>query len=125
MIRIEGYDMELLQIGKTPTMGYVEEFSEKTMLSGLIRRLYRGKRFVSTLSYAYLLQDERARIEELLALQRSRGYLVAEISTPNGDYSGEITIDLNSDQTRWSYSEVLKDYVWINWQLTIKGRRLL
>ena len=41
------------------------------------------------------------------------------------DYSGEITIDLNSDQTRWSYSEVLNDYVWINWQLTIKGRRLL
>lgn len=125
MIKIEGYNMELPQIGKTPAMGYVEEFTEKKMLSGLVRRLYKGKRFNATISYAYLLQDERTRIEELLELQRSRGYLVAEISTPVGNYNGEVTIDLNSNQTRWSYSEILKDYVWTNWQLSIKGRRLV
>lgn len=125
MIKIEGYDMELAQMGKTPTMGYVEEFNEKTMLSGLIRRLYRGKRFTATLSYDFLLQDERTRIEELMQLQRNRGYLSAEISTPFGDYIGEVTIDVNSSQTRWCYSEVLRDYVWINWQLVIKGRRLV
>lgn len=124
MIKIENQNMELPQMGREPTMGYAEEYIEKTMISGLTRRISRGKRFYANLSYAYLLDSQRALISELLETQRIQGYLMAEISTPYGSYSGKVLLDLNQDQSRFSYSDVLKDYVWTNWKLTIRGAGL-
>lgn len=123
MLKIENTNLEFPQIGKTPTMGFSDEFVEKTMMSGLIRRIYKGKRFYATFSYPYLLDSERATINSLLQTQRAQGFLNVEIDTPFGTYSGEAMLELNNSQSRFAYSAVLGDYVWTNWELSIKGAR--
>lgn len=121
MLTINNIDMELPQMGKEPQMGYAEEYVEKTMLSGKIRRIYRGKRFYATFSYAYLTSEQRTTTQQLLAAQEQSGYVTVQISSPYGTFSGQAIMELNQQQTRFAYSEVLKDYVWVNWQITVKG----
>lgn len=121
MLKINNIDMELPQMGKEPQMGYAEEYVEKTMLSGKIRRIYRGKRFYATFSYAYLTSEQRTIIQQLLAAQEQSGYVTVQISSPYGTFSGQAIMELNQQQTRFAYSEVLGDYVWVNWQITVKG----
>ena len=121
MLTINNIDMELPQMGKEPQMGYAEEYVEKTMLSGKIRRIYRGKRFYATFSYAYLTSEQSTIIQQLLAAQQQSGYVTVQISSPYGTFSGQAIMELNQQQTRFAYSEVLKDYVWVNWQITVKG----
>ena len=121
MLTINNIDMELPQMGKEPQMGYAEEYVEKTMLSGKIRRIYRGKRFYATFSYAYLTSEQRTIIQQLLAAQEQSGYVTVQISSPYGTFSGQAIMEVNQQQTRFAYSDVLKDYVWVNWQITVKG----
>lgn len=121
MLEIEGVDLELPQMGKEPKMGYADEFIEKTMISGKIRRIYRGKRFYATFSYAFLRPIERDLLEDLLKSQHNKGFLNVEISSPYGDFSGEAILELNNDQTRFKWDEDEQDYVWTNWQLSIKA----
>lgn len=121
MLTINNIDMELPQMGKEPQMGYAEEYVEKTMLSGKIRRIYRGKRFYATFSYAYLTNEQRTIIQQLLSAQEQSGYVTVQISSPYGMFSGQAIMELNQQQTRFAYSDVLKDYVWVNWQITVKG----
>lgn len=121
MLTINNIDMELPQMGKEPQMGYAEEYVEKTMLSGKIRRIYRGKRFYATFSYAYLTSEQRTIIQQLLAAQEQSGYVTVQISSPYGTFSGQAIMELNQQQTRFAYSEVLSDYVWVDWQITVKG----
>lgn len=121
MLTINNIDMELPQMGKEPQMGYAEEYVEKTMLSGKIRRIYRGKRFYATFSYAYLTSEQRTIIQQLLAAQEQSGYVTVQISSPYGTFSGQAIMELNQQQTRFAYSDVLKDYVWVNWQITVKS----
>lgn len=121
MLKINNIDMELPQMGKEPQMGYAEEYVEKTMLSGKIRRIYRGKRFYATFSYAYLTSEQRTIIQQLLAAQEQSGYVTIQISSPYGTFSGQAIMELNQQQTRFAYSEVLGDYVWVNWQITVKS----
>ncbi len=121
MLKINNIDMELPQMGKEPQMGYAEEYVEKTMLSGKIRRIYRGKRFYATFSYAYLTSEQRTIIQQLLAAQEQSGYVTVQISSPYGTFSGQAIMELNQQQTRFAYSEVLGDYVWVDWQMTVKG----
>lgn len=123
MLKVENIDLEYPQIGREPKMGYADEYIEKTMMSGLIKRIYSGKRFYATFSYAYLLNDQRATINALLSTQRTQGYLNVVIDTPFGQYAGPAILELSNEQTRFTYSEVLKDYVWTNWSLTLKGAR--
>lgn len=121
MLTINNIDMELPQMGKEPQMGYAEEYVEITMLSGKIRRIYRGKRFYATFSYAYLTSEQRTIIQQLLAAQEQSGYVTIQISSPYGTFSGQAIMELNQQQTRFAYSEVLGDYVWVDWQITVKG----
>ena len=121
MLTINNIDMELPQMGKEPQMGYAEEYVEKTMLSGKIRRIYRGKRFYATFSYAYLTSEQRTIIQQLLAAQEQSGYVTVQISSPYGMFSGQAIMEVNQQQTRFAYSDVLKDYVWVDWQITVKG----
>lgn len=121
MLKINNIDMELPQMGKEPQMGYAEEYVEITMLSGKIRRIYRGKRFYATFSYAYLTSEQRTIIQQLLAAQEQSGYVTVQISSPYGTFSGQAIMELNQQQTRFAYSEVLGDYVWVDWQVTVKG----
>lgn len=122
MLTINNIDMELPQMGREPTMGYADEYVEKTMISGKIRRIYKsGHRFYATFSYAYLTAEQKATLNSLLAAQRQDGYLTVQISSPFGNYNGQAIMELNQDQTRFKYDETLQDYVWINWQLTLKA----
>lgn len=113
--------MELPQIGREPTMGYADEYVEKTMISGKIRRIYKGRRFYANFSYAFLTAEQKATINSLLSAQRQNGYLTVQISSPFGTYNGQAIIELNEEQTRFKYDETAQDYVWINWELTLKG----
>lgn len=121
MLKINNIDMELPQMGREPTMGYADEYVEKTMISGKIRRIYKGRRFYANFSYAYLTAEQKATLNSLLAAQRQNGYLTVQISSPFGSYSGQAIIELGQEQTRFKYDETLQDYVWVNWQLTLKG----
>lgn len=121
MLKIENVDLEFPTIGKEPTFGFSDEFIEKTMLSGKIKRIYKGRRFYATFSYGYLLETQRQTIQTLLQTQRQQGYLSAVINTPYGQYTGNVILELNGNQTRFAYSEVLQDYVWTNWTLTLKA----
>lgn len=121
MLVINDIDMELPQMGREPTMGYADEYIEKTMISGKIRRIYRGKRFYANFSYAFLTAEQRATLNSLLAAQRQNGYLTVEINTPFGEYYGQAIIELNQEQTRFKYDETAQDYVWTNWALTLKA----
>lgn len=121
MLTINGIDMELPQIGREPTMGYADEYVEKTMISGKIRRIYKGRRFYANFSYAFLTAEQRATVNSLLAAQRQNGYLTVQISSPFGSYNGQAIIELGQEQTRFAYSDVLGEYVWTNWDLTLKG----
>lgn len=121
MLTINGIDMELPQIGREPTMGYADEYVEKTMISGKIRRIYKGRRFYANFSYAFLTAEQRATVNSLLAAQRQNGYLDVQISSPFGSYNGQAIIELGQEQTRFAYSDVLGEYVWTNWDLTLKG----
>lgn len=121
MLTINGIDMELPQIGREPTMGYADEYVEKTMISGKIRRIYKGRRFYANFSYAFLTAEQRATVNSLLAAQRQNGYLTVQISSPFGSYNGQAIIELGQEQTRFKYDETTGDYVWTNWTLTLKG----
>ena len=121
MLRIEGIDFDLPQIGREPKMGYSDEFIEKTMISGKIRRIYKGKRFFATFSYAFLLNEQIQTLNALLAQQRQQGYLNVEINSPFGEYSGGAIIELNNQQSRFRYNRETDDYVWTNWQLSVKA----
>lgn len=121
MLKINSIDMELPQIGREPTMGYADEYVEKTMISGKIRRIYKGRRFYANFSYAFLTAEQRTTVNSLLAAQRQNGYLDVQISSPFGSYNGQAIIELGQEQTRFAYSDVLGEYVWTNWDLTLKG----
>lgn len=121
MLTINGIDMELPQIGREPTMGYADEYVEKTMISGKIRRIYKGRRFYANFSYAFLTAEQRATVNSLLAAQRQNGYLTVQISSPFGTYNGQAIMELGQEQTRFKYDEEAQDYVWTNWTLTLKG----
>lgn len=121
MLKINNIDMELPQIGKEPKMGYSDEYVEKTMISGKIRRIYKGKRFNARFSYAFLTESQRATLNSLLAAQRQNGYLTVQIDSPFGSYSGQAIIDLGNQQTRFSYNADTGEYVWTNWTLSLKG----
>ena len=121
MLKINSIDMELPQIGREPTMGYADEYVEKTMISSKIRRIYKGRRFYANFSYAFLTAEQRTTVNSLLAAQRQNGYLDVQISSPFGSYNGQAIIELGQEQTRFAYSDVLGEYVWTNWDLTLKG----
>lgn len=121
MLKINNVDMEFPQMGREPTMGYTDEYVEKTMISGKIRRIYKGRRFSATFSYAYLTSSQRNTLDTLLSAQRQNGYLTAQIDSPFGTYNGQVIMTLDKEQTRFKYDETLGEYVWVNWQLTLRG----
>lgn len=121
MLKIEGIDFELPQIGREPKMGYADEFIEKTMISGKIRRIYRGKRFYATFSYAFLTDEQILTFNSLLEQQREQGFLNIEIDTAFGSYKGSAIVELNNDQSRFKYDRDTGTYMWTNWQLAVKG----
>lgn len=121
MLKIENIDFELPQIGKEPKIGYADEYIEKTMLSGKIRRIYKGKRFYATFSYAFLTEEQIANLNAILAAQRQNGYVAVQINSPYGDYNGAAILEVASDQTRFAIDKDTGACVWVNWSMSVKG----
>jgi hypothetical protein len=121
MLMLNNADWELPQIGKEPTVGYEDEYVEKTMISGKIRRIYKGRRFYGNFSYAFLTTAQRDDLQTLLLLQRTNGYIDVKISTPYGSFEGQAIIDVDASQTRFRYDTETGEYVWTNWRMSIKA----
>ena len=124
MIKLQNIDFELPQINKEPVMGYSDEFIEKVMLSGKIRRIYKGKRFYAKFSFACLTDEQKTALKNVLNYQQQNGSISVEISTPIGDYIGNGILEINNDQTRFKFDTETQQFVWTNWQVTIKGTDL-
>lgn len=121
MLKINGIDFDLIQMGKEPKMGYADEYVEKTMISGKIRRIYKGKRFYATFSYAFLTDEQISTLKDLLDLQRQNGFLNVEISNPFGTFVGEAILELGDEQIRYKYNALTQKYVWTNWTVSLKA----
>lgn len=121
MLKIESQNWELPQIGKEPAMGFADEYAEYVMVSGLVKRIYKGRRFYATFSYGFLTDEQRAKLNDLLVTQRLQGYLNVEISSPYGQYIGAAILEVNQDQKRFKYNKETGEYVWINWSITLKA----
>jgi len=114
MINIGGIDFELDTLASNPEFNYEEEFVELKMISGKIRNIYKGKRMSFTATYAYLNSTQISDLYSLLDLQRTNGYVSAVITTPSGEFSGNVTISIDDSQKRFSYNEKL-GWIWTNW----------
>lgn len=120
MLILNGENWELSQIGKEPVMGYSDEYIEKTMISGMIRRIYLGRRFYANFYYGFFTPEQTTKFEELLKAQRKNGYITAIISNPYGSFDGKAIIDLNENQRRFSE----ENNVWLDWSVSLKSLNL-
>lgn len=120
-IKLNGTSINFKAITKTPIVGYEDVFKSYTMISGKRRRVYEGKRFVARISYDWLTNEETSVLDGLLSAQRTSGVLTAEITTPFSTFTGDVSLDINSDQKRFMYSAVLGQAVWTNWTITLTG----
>lgn len=131
MFKINGLDWELPQRAKTHSAGYEYEYIEHTMMSGKIRRLYKGKRFHATFSYGFLSNAQVLFIHKILAKQMEDGYCTIEMDyggMTNYTFNGPAIITLNSDQQKFESYETGTDEssniwvsTWINWNLEIES----
>jgi hypothetical protein len=119
VINLGGIDFELPTLAPNPSFNWVQEYVERQMLSGKMRRVYKGRRFSATLTYGYLTDQQVSDLYGLLSSQQQNGYVAASMTTPDGTFAGNVTIDVDESQKRFT----LKDGkgVWSNWILTIKG----
>lgn len=121
MINFNGENWELPQMKKDPEIYYSEEKIVKTMISGRRRTIFKGRRFAAVITYPYLLPDEADALESLLQSKYSTGYVVAQISTQKGTFSGNVNIWVDTAQKRFVFSNDLNDYIWTNWQIKVEA----
>lgn len=121
MLFINSVNFELPQMGKEPKVGFEDEYVEKKMISGMIKRIYTGRRFKASFSYAFLTDGQRKTLYNFLSNQRERGYVDVVVSTPDITYSGQAILELNGELTRFKYDSDSGEYVWTNWQMSLKG----
>lgn len=121
MIKFNNVDFELPTLGKEPQIGYEDEFIEKKMLSGKIRRIYKGKRFYAVFRYAYLTDAQINQLNQILTSQRDTGYISAKISTPFGDFNGNAILTVDKSTTMFKKDKETGKYVWINYSVQLKA----
>ena len=119
MFTINGQNWELPQSGKEPTMGYSDEYIEKTMISGKIRRIYKGRRFFARFYYPFLSDTQKSAYEALFTTQRQNGSLTIEIDSPYGSWRGEAILDGNNNQRRFTADPITGERRWLDWTLSI------
>ena len=119
MFEINGENWELPQSGREPTMGYSDEYIEKTMISGKIRRIYKGRRFYASFHYPFLSDAQKSAYEALFATQRRNGSLSVEIDSPYGSWSGQAILDGNNNQRRFTADPMTGERKWLDWNITI------
>lgn len=121
MLTINNQNWELPQIGNEPTIGYEDEYIQKEMVSGKIRRIYKGRRFYANFYYAFLSESQISSMLDLLETQRKQGYVEVSIETAYGIFVGKVIMDLNNNQRRFEYNRETGEKNWLDWTLAIKA----
>lgn len=128
MLTLNGIDFELPTLCREPSCGYTYEYNEYTMISGRVRRVYKGRRFTITFSYGALTSSQLAYLKNALNNMQANGYVYMEADTPLGTFAGNVILTMNGEQTRFrmDYDKTTKTYtpVWINWSFTAKSMDL-
>ena len=123
MINLGGIDFELQTMAPEPTFNYEEVYVEKTMISGKLVRIYKGKRFTMSMAFVYLTDQQIINLYGLLSSQSQNGFITASITTPSGTFSGNVLIDVDESQKRFAIKE--GKGIWSNWIVNVKGVNLL
>lgn len=118
MINLGGINWELKTLAPDPEFNYQEEFVERKMISGKVRRIYKGKRMTFTATYGYLTDAQISNLYSLLDSQRSNGYVSATITTPSGTFEGNVSIEIDDSQKRYTHSDSL-GWIWTNWVIIL------
>lgn len=118
MINLGGINWELKTLARNPEFNYQEEFVERKMISGKVRRIYKGKRMTFTATYGYLTDTQISNLYSLLDSQRSNGYVSATITTPSGTFEGNVSIEIDDSQKRYTHSDSL-GWIWTNWVIIL------
>lgn len=118
MINLGGINWELKTLAPDPEFNYEEEFVERKMISGKVRRIYKGKRMTFTAKYGYLTDTQISNLYSLLDSQRSNGYVSATITTPSGTFEGNVSIEIDDSQKRYTHSDSL-GWIWTNWVIIL------
>lgn len=124
MINLGGIDFELKTMNKNPSFYFAEEFIERKMISGKVRRKYKGKRLIVELSYAYLTEQQISDLYGLLNSQQINGSIPAIIDTFNGPFTGDVNISIDEGQKRFKYDQNTNNWIWTNWNVSIIGTDL-
>lgn len=124
MINLGGIDWELKTLARNPEFNYQEEFVERKMISGKVRRIYKGKRMTFTATYGYLTDTQISNLYSLLDSQRNNGYVSATITTPSGTFEGNASIEIDDSQKRFTHSDSL-GWIWTNWVIIITAIDLI
>lgn len=123
MISLGGIDFELATIAPNPEFNYEDEYVERKMLSGKVRRFYKGKRMTLSLSYAYLTDQQISNLYSLLDSQRTNGYIPAIITAPSGTFTGNVHITIDESQKRFALIE--GKWVWSYWKVLLEAVDLI
>ena len=118
MINLGGIDWELKTLAPNPEFNYQEEYVERKMISGKVRRIYKGKRMTFTATYGYLTDTQISNLYSLLDSQRTNGYVSATITTPSGTFEGNVSIEIDDSQKRYTHSDSL-GWIWTNWVIIL------
>jgi hypothetical protein len=123
MINLGGIDFELNTLAPNPEFNYQQVYVERTMISGKIRRIYKGKRFTMSIAYGYLTDQQISNLYGLLSSQSQNGFISAAITTPDGSFTGNVMIDIDESQKRFKIVD--GKGVWSNWVINLTGVDLL
>jgi hypothetical protein len=75
------------------------------------------------LVYGYLTEKQISDLYGLLASQQTNGFISAAITTPRGEFSGNVMIDIDESQKRFKIVD--GKGVWSNWVINLTGVDLL
>lgn len=119
MIKLNNVDIESYIKSINPSFGFESEYYENKMISGKIRRDYRGKRFKASIKFPYLTQEQVNYLFDIIKGEE----INAQISTAVGLFQGNVFANLNSSQTRFAF--INNNWVWVNYELTLNGVDLI
>lgn len=120
MINLGGIDFELDTLAPNPEFNYQDEFIERKMISGKIRRIYKGKRMTMTLVYGYLTDSQVSNLYSLISSQITNGFISAAITTSNNQtFQGNVNISLDESQKRFKYDSSSSKWIWSNWKVVL------
>lgn len=119
MIKLGGIDFELKTLAPNPKFGYTFEYVEKKMISGRVRRIYRGRRVQVELNYGYLTNEQISNLDGLMKSQNQNGFISIELDMPNGSFIGDANISVNNLQSRYAY--INGKWVWTNYEIILTG----